>query len=360
MKNARGCSTLLAAFLLAFISNVGAQASPTNTAGDLGGTSWQLVRFHGSDDNTLTPDDKAKYTIAFGVDGTVNLQIDCNRGHGTWKSAGPNQVEFGPLALTRAMCPPSPLNDRISKDWEYVRSYTTKDGHLFLSLMADGGIYEFEPISPAGVAEGKVTGTATYRERMVLPPTAVFEATLEDVSTADAPAEVIAQAHMEHPGNPPISFEITYDPSRINLGHHYVVRARILVDGKQVFTADQQYPVLGAGQSNEVKLLLRRAKASRPAPEGERTAETQPFHQGSQTTASLENTYWKLTRLGEESVAVAAQQKEPHFILNSENHRVTGSGGCNQLTGGYEVKGDQLKLIQMAGTMMACIEGMDT
>jgi len=27
-----------------------------------------------------------------------------------------------------------------------VRSYMIKDGHLFLSLMADGGTYEFEPI----------------------------------------------------------------------------------------------------------------------------------------------------------------------------------------------------------------------
>ena len=43
------------------------------------------------------------------------------------------------------MCPPGSLHDRIAKHWEFVRSYTIKDGHLFLSLMADGGIYEFEP-----------------------------------------------------------------------------------------------------------------------------------------------------------------------------------------------------------------------
>jgi para-nitrobenzyl esterase len=33
----------------------------------------------------------------------------------------------------------------------FIRSYTVKDGHLYLSLMADGGIYEFEPIA-AGTA----------------------------------------------------------------------------------------------------------------------------------------------------------------------------------------------------------------
>src|SRR3990172_1248087 len=41
------------------------------------------------------------------------------------------------------------------------------------------------------LAASAVTGTASYRERIALPPDAVFEATLEDVSRADAPAEVI-------------------------------------------------------------------------------------------------------------------------------------------------------------------------
>jgi para-nitrobenzyl esterase len=113
----------------------------------LGGTSWQLVRFQGGDDTVLTPEDKSKYTLAFDTEGRVSARIDCNRGVGTWKSSGPPQLEFGPLALTRMMCPPAPLNDRLAKDWEYVRSYVMKDGHLFLSLMADAGIYEFEPMS---------------------------------------------------------------------------------------------------------------------------------------------------------------------------------------------------------------------
>ena len=51
---------------------------PQNAAAGLGGTSWQLVRFQGSDDKLLTPDDPAKYTIAFGTDGSVSARIDCN------------------------------------------------------------------------------------------------------------------------------------------------------------------------------------------------------------------------------------------------------------------------------------------
>jgi len=152
----------LAAPLLAIACGVRTAGPPQNVATGLGGTSWQLVRFQGSDDKLLTPDDPAKYTIAFATDGSVSARIDCNRGRGTWKSSGPNQLQLGPLALTRAMCPPGSLHDRMVKDWEFVRSYILKDGYLFLALMADGGIYEFEPIggSKAAAPNSRVASTA--------------------------------------------------------------------------------------------------------------------------------------------------------------------------------------------------------
>ena len=122
--------------------------SVEGAAYNLADTSWQLVRFQGGDDTILIPAEKAKYTIAFGTDGHVSVRIDCNRGRGTWKLSGPSQLQFGPLALTRAMCPPGSLHDRVVKHWEFIRSYIIKDGHLFLLLMADGGSYEFEPAQP--------------------------------------------------------------------------------------------------------------------------------------------------------------------------------------------------------------------
>jgi len=111
----------------------------------LAGTSWRLVKFQGGDGTVLVPDDKSKYTVAFGGDGRFNVRFDCNRGFGGWKSAGPSQLEFGAMGLTRAACPPESLHDQLVKHWPYVRSYVVKGGHLYLSLMADGGIYQFEP-----------------------------------------------------------------------------------------------------------------------------------------------------------------------------------------------------------------------
>jgi para-nitrobenzyl esterase len=152
MKSMGVGTLLLATLFLPLACSSRAQIAPQDAAGDLGGTSWQLVKFQGGDGKILTPDDRAKYTVTFASDGGVSLRVDCNRGRGSWRSSGRNQLEFGPLALTRAMCPPGSLHDHIVRQWGFVRSYTIKDGHLFLSLMADGGIYEFEPIGGSGPA----------------------------------------------------------------------------------------------------------------------------------------------------------------------------------------------------------------
>ncbi|MDR3382923.1 META domain-containing protein [Cupriavidus basilensis] len=72
----------------------------------------------------------------------------------------------------------------------------------------------------------------------------------------------------------------------------------------------------------------------------------------------LRVTYWKLTRQGDAPVSVAERQREPHVILATSEARLSGNGGCNSLMGGYEADGDQLRFKGLAGTMMACAQGM--
>lgn len=236
------------------------QTSAQNNPDGLGGTSWQLVKFQSSDETTLTPDDKSKYTITFGTDGRVAARIDCNRGSGTWKSTGPNQLQFGPMALTRAMCPPGSLHDRIAKDWSAVRSYVIKDGHLFLSLMADGGIYEYEPVGESSAEksqEARLTGTISYRQRIALTPAAVVEVKLLDVSRADAPSEAIAKQVIKPAGRQvPIAFELLYDARRIEESHRYVLQVRILERGRLRFINSQAYPVITGGHHNSVNVIV--------------------------------------------------------------------------------------------------------
>lgn len=80
-----------------------------------------------------------------------------------------------------------------------------------------------------------------------------------------------------------------------------------------------------------------------------------------QDKASLENTYWKLVRVGDGPVGSGPGQREPHLILRRQDHRVSGFTGCNQMAGGYSLDGQTLSFTQMISTKMACLGGgMDT
>jgi copper homeostasis protein (lipoprotein) len=77
------------------------------------------------------------------------------------------------------------------------------------------------------------------------------------------------------------------------------------------------------------------------------------------STTKLENTYWKLVRLGNEPVTVGAGEKEPYMTLMHQGERVQGFAGCNRMMGSYELNGENLKFGRMASTRMACQNGME-
>jgi para-nitrobenzyl esterase len=125
-----------------------APAGAQNSSGnELAGTSWKLVKLQTGDETTLVPDDPSKYTITFGSNGRVTARVDCNNGSSTWKSSGANELKFGSWSRTSAKCPPGSLHDKIVTEGANPRSYSIKEGHLFLSGMAAGGFYELEPLT---------------------------------------------------------------------------------------------------------------------------------------------------------------------------------------------------------------------
>jgi putative lipoprotein len=196
-----------------------------------------------------------------------------------------------------------------------------------------------------------VTGTATYRERMALPPGAVFEATLEDVSRADAAAQIIGTARLENPGNPPFHFSIAYAPEKIVTSHTYAVRTRITENGRLLFTSTQRYQVLTQGHGSEIAMMLLQRMAS---------SSTHATSAAATGDEPLRETNWKLIELNGKSVVAADQQQEAHLVFRTEDNRVSGSGGCNRLMGGYTVAGNAMHFKGVASTMMACLHGMDT
>jgi len=110
-----------------------------------------------------------------------------------------------------------------------------------------------------------VRGEATYRERIAVPPGAQLEVLLLDVSRADAPSQTIGGVTLSDIGQPPYPFEIAYRPDQIVSSHQYVVRARLMHEGRLLFTTDQAYPVITRGHPNEVQLMLKRVGAPPPA-----------------------------------------------------------------------------------------------
>ncbi|WP_313441105.1 META domain-containing protein [Novosphingobium sp.] len=125
----------------------------------LAGTSWKLVAFQSSDDaqGTTRPDEGRDYTLEFGADGALALQLDCNRGRGSYTVAPGDAgttggastggtLTIGPIASTRALCPQPDIGQMLAARLPDVASYTLRDGHLFLALKMDSGIFEFAPL----------------------------------------------------------------------------------------------------------------------------------------------------------------------------------------------------------------------
>ncbi|QDH73773.1 YbaY family lipoprotein [Brevundimonas sp. M20] len=131
---------------------------------------------------------------------------------------------------------------------------------LPLALMACAPTPSGEPQTPPRVGHGMtvVNVTATYRERILLPPGHVLKVRLEDVSRADAPAEVLAE-HAE-PLNgraPPYQATLGFPSSQIDPRHTYAVRAEIRdPSGALRFTTDTRHAVLTHGAPARADIVL--------------------------------------------------------------------------------------------------------
>jgi heat shock protein HslJ len=117
-------------------------------------TQWRLVEFQSMDDaiGTQRPEDSGLYTLQLNADGTVAMRLNCNSARGTWSAdasadGSSGRFELGPLAMTRALCPPPSMDEQIAQQAQYIRSYILRGRRLYLSLMADGGIYAWEPLT---------------------------------------------------------------------------------------------------------------------------------------------------------------------------------------------------------------------
>ncbi len=191
----------------------------------------------------------------------------------------------------------------------------------------------------AGAAPGMITGAITYRERMALPADAAIDVRLEDVSVQGAPAKLMAENVFAAAGKQvPISFQLPYNPADINSSHTYYLRANISVNGQMTFTSSTAYPVLTNGAPSQVNVMLQQVQATAAKPTGKK----------------LLGTRWLLTQLNGKPAIPGMGDKAAYLVLHREQYRVSGSGGCNTLSGSYVLEQNALQITPGAATMMAC------
>ena len=187
---------------------------------------------------------------------------------------------------------------------------------------------------------GVVTGSVTYRERIALPPDAVVQVALLDVSRMDVAATLIAEQTLVAEVQVPIGFALAYDPALIDPRLVYAVRATIKSGDNFLFVTDTHYPVLTRGHGEHVDLVLVRSGGGAAAV----------------ADAELIGTRWELKTLGGEIVEIDAGQRRPflQFEARDEEKRAHGYAGCNSFNGGYLVAGATLSFERMIMTLRAC------
>lgn len=158
--------------------------------------------------------------------------------------------------------------------------------------------------------------------------------------------------------------------------YRYMADAGIIIEcatGGRVYVAQEgsnamlesTYVKTVARPGDEVKTVLRGRLVSRRNPDtgaerpsvvvervirvvaGE-TCEAPPLFE-----LPLEGTRWSATQLADKAVAAAGTSRGAFLVFESGG-RVSGSDGCNRVTGSYELADEAVTFSRMAGTRMAC------
>ncbi len=187
-----------------------------------------------------------------------------------------------------------------------------------------------------------VTGVALSRERVLVPPDSVFEATLLDVTQPDQPPVVLGRQRQELAGQPPYALQIPYPTVRFMPKGRYEVRANVLWEGRLLLASTLRHPVPQDAAFRRVDVLLHRPPAL-PA-----TVEA---------GVPLLLTHWRLASVQEQPVARDAEARQaPFLVLEGDEARASGAGGCNRFVGDYTLEGASLRFDRLVSGITLCLD----
>jgi len=178
-----------------------------------------------------------------------------------------------------------------------------------------------------------LSGNVVYRERMLLPPGAVVEVKLLDVSLADAPARTIAEARITDARTSPIAYTLRYDSAQIEARNTYALQARIVEGDRLLFINTTRHTVL-AGGKDDGEIQVERVGGDR----AEAPSSSSPVGR------------W----LAEDIRGGGVIDNLQSVVEIAADGTVTGSGGCNRMRGQATISGATIAIAPLASTMMAC------
>lgn len=131
-----------------------------DTPPSLAESSWELAEISAGDGEEAKSEtvEEGLYTLLFRADGTAAMRFDCNRGFGRWQAgerdgASKGSISFSEIGVTKALCPPESISDRVIADFSAFDGVLVEEDRLVLTIDREGVSYVWSRAAE-GAADG--------------------------------------------------------------------------------------------------------------------------------------------------------------------------------------------------------------
>ncbi|MEM7178337.1 MAG: META domain-containing protein [Pseudomonadota bacterium] len=194
---------------------------------------------------------------------------------------------------------------------------------------------------PALAEFRSVSGTATYLERIAVPPEAVVQVTLVGPSDNGAPARPLASIIVDPQGRVPVNFVLGYDRKMVRPGRTYMIEAALIVRGEPRFRGSVAAPVLTPGAHDAVTVVMRRSP---------------PQDAGTETAHQSILGEWEVFEIFGQPIEGG---RVPALSI-AQDGGVAGTGSCNRFNGRAQTGSGTIAFGPVAATQMACPDPLGT
>lgn len=181
----------------------------------------------------------------------------------------------------------------------------------------------------------EVSGTATYRERLAMPPDALLEVKLVATTADKAEPRPLASIIVRPTGQVPVPFVLSYDSNAVEPETDYAIEAVLLVDGRPIFHDLSAATSLTNGTGGTVIITMKMVQPG----------ETEPL-----ITRDAILGDWEVFEIGGQPIEGG---RVPTLSFDKDGN-ASGTGSCNRFNGRADIGEGTIALGPMAATQMAC------